>query len=1083
MKQFLLLLALAFSSLLFSQTDYTYVYQADSLLARGIRLFDKQQYKEAEEQYRKIEKVDPKYLTAQYEIAIALSGQQKNDELRKHFEDLYATGRFSELPSLYTVYGSFLSDQKEYEKSEKIFKEGEKYLPHASNFLYNFALLYLRMEQRQQSIDLLERIVTENPNHASSHYLLGIIALEDGKITEGTLALMTYLMVVPNGRYAEEAIVKLNAKFGQNYLEKSKYTFSKSGDDFSELETILRNQLPLNPAYKVRSDFDDIIVRQVQAVVDYSAQHKTGDGFFETTYMPWVKRLSEKNQFEGMSYYMLLGMEKSLGKKLTSKKKKITDFYQEFVQNEFWDYVARRKMDLFGKVQNVTIIFKNGAPFLIGDISGGKKEGKFKMLNDDANLDGELNFVNDMGSGLQKYYNERGEVHMEKNFVENMLDGPRKTYYENGVLSVIENYKADKLNGLTTSYDINGAKQCEINFIDGERDGKFVCTYPNGSKKSESTYVKGKMSGPFAFYNEAGDLTESGMYANDELDGAYKEFYDGKVVKAEATYANGKIQGSFKRYFPSGALQQENAYADGKITKLTVYYATGKVSTESTYNGKGELESYAYYDADGNKYYEEKYRSGKLASGLQYTSKSPKPQELPIAKKPFQIKNFDATDRVVGEFEKGVKNKLWNYYFSSGQLRLKEMYKQGLQNGMAFTYAKNGLMSSATNYVNDSINGQYETFTSGKRDRLYSYVRGHQTGPFKAFYPDGSLSAEGFLVDGDVTGLKYDYWQTGAVSRIDKYIEGELASSEFFNPKGEKQSAFDFKNKNGKFSNGRFGNATTNSYNLVNGAYDGKFVQKDKSGALIIDADFVNNVRHNMYKSYSPSGKIFGETQYYCGRKNGAEKSYDFAGNLRIYQEYSFGEEFGKTIRYYQNKNKMAEYNYLDGELEGDYTYFNQKGEPVVTLFYVGDCLKYYVRKDNTGALTEKVPVTMETAEIVSSYPNGKPAIKYNLVKGSIDGPFAIYGDDGKPQYEAHYKTGMLHGARTEYFANGKVYKKERFLDNNYEGLQEYFSQDGKPIVSVDFKNDEYHGNSLIFTDGKVSVTKKYNSDELIEIN
>ncbi|RZJ29833.1 MAG: hypothetical protein EOO48_06555, partial [Flavobacterium sp.] len=117
-----------------------------------------------------------------------------------------------------------------------------------------------------------------------------------------------------------------------------------------------------------------------------------------------------------------------------------------------------------------------------------------------------------------------------------------------------------------------------------------------------------------------------------------------------------------------------------------------------------------------------------------------------------------------------------------------------------------------------------------------------------------------------------------------------------------------------------------------------------------------------------------------------------------------------------------------------------------------------------------------------SNYPNGKPAIKYNMIKGSIDGTLTIFGEDGKTNYEAQYKNGQLHGVRTEYYANGKAYKKERFQDNNYEGIQEYFAEDGKPLVSVELKNDEYHGNTLIYTGGKLSVTKKYNSDELVEI-
>src|SRR5690606_32711471 len=130
----------------------------------------------------------------------------------------------------------------------------------------NQAILYLRKEEKQKSTDLLKKTVTINPNHASAHYFLGAIALENGNIVEGSLALLSYLAIAPNGKFSNEAIMKLNSKFGENFLTKGSLKLSQSGDNFEELETILRNQLPLRKAYKLKTDIDDVIMRQMQAV-------------------------------------------------------------------------------------------------------------------------------------------------------------------------------------------------------------------------------------------------------------------------------------------------------------------------------------------------------------------------------------------------------------------------------------------------------------------------------------------------------------------------------------------------------------------------------------------------------------------------------------------------------------------------------------------------------------------------------------------------------------------------------------------------------------------------------------------------
>jgi antitoxin component YwqK of YwqJK toxin-antitoxin module len=1082
MRKLLLVFFLVSFSKNYAQTDYAYVYNNDSIIRQGEKLYDTKKYDEAIKEYQKISKVDPKFLNAQYEIGLTLNAQEKKTELKAFLEDLYAKGKMQDYPELYQMYAIFLSNEKEYDLSEKIFKEGEKYLANSSPFLYNYAILYIRKKENQKALDLLKYIITINPNHAQSHYLLGIMAFENGKITEGTLALMSYLALAPTGQFASQAVINLNANFGQDYLNENKLVFSKSGDNFEEIETILRNQLPLKKVYKIKSSIDDKITRQVQAIAEYAVEHKMGDGFFETTYIPWVKDLVEKNQLEGYSYYSLLSMEDKLGKELNKQKKKINSFHDDYLLKDFWPFFAKRKLDISGTVEDVVVSIRNEKPFIIGPQINGEFQGKCKYVNVFGNLNGELNFKNGLLEGLQKYYDEKGKLTEEKYFTAGKLNGKRTTYYENGNIALIENYKDDKLDGISTSYFPNGGKNCEINFTNGERNGTFNCFYEVGTKKNEIDFTDGKLSGKYNSYNESGDLIETYNCLDNKIEGNYLEYFDGKLIKSEGVYKNGDIQESFKSYYPNKTLERENTFALGHITKSTDYFENGKKSYESLYNDKGDLETYSCFDTFGNKYFEEKHKSGELKSGIQFTANAPKGTDVNVTKKTFEMKNFDGTPRITGAFEKGKKTGEWNYMFSSGLTRLKEFYVNAKTTGISTNYNTSGEVTSINNYTNDTISGRYEVYEGKTITQIFNYEKGAQNGPFQTFYSDGALSTEGYMAANDVVFDKFSYSQNGNISAVDHYINNYQTNRKTFDSKGKLENDIDYKNKTGKFTLSFQNGAYTKNYEMKNGILDGKLSSQDKFKNNITEAEYINGKLHNVYKNYSPVGSVLVERNYYCGKLNGSSKHYDYVGNLRLTDEYTFGIENGKTTRYYHNKAKMMEYTDINGVTEGETIYYNQKGEALVIIGNENNMPKYFIRRSKTGELNDKVIIENQTAEISSAYPNGKIAIQYTLNKGSINSKFIINNSEGKPEYECVYKNGSLDGERTEYYANGKPYKKEHFVNNDFDGQQQYFKEDGKLWADISLKNDELHGNTLIYNAGKLVETKKYDSDELVEI-
>ncbi|WP_447637309.1 tetratricopeptide repeat protein [Flavobacterium microcysteis] len=1080
MKNIFIAFVLGLSSVGYSQTDYSFVYDSDSFLREGYLLYEEGKYQEAVKVFDKIVKNDPKFYSAQYEKALALAAGDDKEVAKAFYEDAINNGYAKEEPAFYMAYGSLLSDQKDYDKAEKMFLEALKIYPNSSTLFYNLALLYLRKEERQKSVDYLEKAILINPNHAGSHYLLGLIALEDGRVTEGSMALLAYLSLINEGKGCETAILKLNAKFSENYLDKSKLTFSKSGDNFEEIDVILRNSLPLKNAYKVNSTIDDVITRQVQAIAEYAVEHKMENGFFETTYIPWLADIVKKKQFEGFSYHILLGMKEQLGKKLTSQNKKITAFNETYLAKDFWQVFARRKVDLFGKQEEVVVYLKNNRPYLLGKEENGKKVGKYKLLNEDGNTVGELNLVNDELDGIQKYYDSKGQLTEEKNYSKGKAEGKRTKYYENGNIEFVESYKNDMLDGISTSYYVTGGKSCEMNFVNNERDGLLICYYENGTKKSEINYLKGKLNGIYAQYDGNGNISKTYSYAMDEVDSKVYEYYNGKALKSEIEYKAGKILSPYKIYYPDGTLKEETTYQNNIPATLVSNLANGKKSFETLYDKEGYVATNNYFNGDGVSFFQETLKKGEMKSALQFESGKPKPTDVPL--KNYVLKNLEGSVITKGGYEKGKKKGEWNYFYNTGSLSTKESYENGMLTGLAKTYNIDERPSSVLYYVNDTISGIYESYEHGGLSNLYHYKSGKLNGPHKSFYPNGSVSKENFYVD-DKLYKSTRYWQNGNAKTVTWYVEDTPVKMETYSSEGKKQNEINYVNKNEKMTTTFYGGGEIHEYTLKNGEFEGRYVIKDKNGRIINDNNYTSGIRNGKQLSYSPTGALTGERNYYFGKSDGIGKYYDIAGNLRMSDTDRFGSNTGPMTRYYHNKGKYLEYNQYNGNIEGEAKYYNQKGDNILILGYQNNVLLYYIKLDKNGKLTEKTPVVGQTANIVSSYPNGKTAIEINFVKGNNHGKLLVNNQEGKPEYEVNYDMDLLTGPRIEYYANGKIYKKENFKNSNFEGLQEFFKEDGKPWVTAEYKNDELHGLCKIYTNGIVSQTQRYDSDALVEIS
>ena len=1081
MKQQIVQLFLFFTLISFSQINYSEVYNSQQFIDDGIAQHDAENYLEAIKLYEKVAQTDPLFLKATYEKLYSMGEAEQSEAQKDIFEKIYDTDLMDDLPEFYILYGSFLSNQKMYEKSEEVFKRAEKFIPNASLLNYNLAILYMRMESTQQAVDRLKKCIMHNPNHAASHYFLGLLALENGYVAQGCLSLMGYLVNNPTGKFSTDALSKLNMNMGKNFLEKKEVVFSENDDHFEELDIILRNQLSLNKKYKLNSKIDDVVTRQMQAVLEYSASHEVKNGFFEQIYIPTFAAIFKRNFTSGFLAYSLLSLEEAMKKELKSEKKNVENFVQNFYTKDFWSIYARRNMDFYGKNENVVIWLNEGKPFMIGKNTDDIKEGKYKVVNEFSQTKSDLQYVKDVLNGLQTYYYLNGNKSEETHFKAGIREGLSKEYYENGNLKAIANYKNDELDGLLTTYTPFGGKICEINFLKGKRHGSMECFYADGTRNSSLNYENNELHGTSIYTNQLGDVIGNYTYTNGKPDGDFFEYYDGKAIKSSSKYLDGIIQGERIYYFEDGSKKSLETFENGNSKQTTTYFENGALSTIYLYDENEKLTNTKYYNTQNQLYFEKEYKNELLKNAYQYNEKNEK-TAVNFQKNKFELKSRFGITLSSGKISNGVLEGTWEYFYHTGQLKSIENFEKDIKTGIQKDYSVEGYLTLTYHLENGKYNGLLTRHQFEKTTGNQYFKEDLKEGPFQYLYESGQISYEGFFKEGEQTGLQIGYRQDGSVLNKREIYEDYVLDFTQYKTDGQTiDYTIEYKNLNGLKKTVRNEGCLIEETNYVNGVRHGNSITKDKNGLLVWEGKYVNNQLNGIYKTYHPNGTLNIAANYYNGMVHGESLYHDLLGNLRFSTSYVFDGCKKSGRRFYQNKNKLYTYSEVSGFKDGAYTYFNIHGDVVAQINFVMDLPVSYQILDGENKLSAPIKTTKDF-KIQSKYANGVNAFEMEFKDYLMDGTISVFDKTGTLNYTCVMKKDYFNGPRNEYYDNGKIYKQENFINNNFEGSQYYFAKDGTKLVTANYQEDELHGDFVIYKNNAPFQTKKYNSDELYEI-
>lgn len=374
------------------------------------------------------------------------------------------------------------------------------------------------------------------------------------------------------------------------------------------------------------------------------------------------------------------------------------------------------------------------------------------------------------------------------------------------------------------------------------------------------------------------------------------------------------------------------------------------------------------------------------------------------------------------------------------------------------------------------------------------------------FYPDGTVSSQGMMVDGKPDGYWKTFYKSGVLKSVGKRTNFMLDSVWcFYNEQGkrEKEISYFEDHKNGYYK---------------------EYTTTDSLTYLSSVVMYVNDLRQGMEQHFAPNGALLSEVPFLDNKREG--EAYEYADStivtITIYENDRIissqainrtdqdGRLNGLQIAFFPNGEMKTEANYVHGQLNGLYKLYSQHGQLLQVGNYEHDSLIYssstmvdfedpqekkiYYADSSLqykGAYRNNTPIgvhrhynqqgavisgelydtlgtlvgsgiTLESGEKIGEWqffsPSGKKESEGMFADGKKTGLWKFYYPDETLKQTGYYAEGLYHGLWTFYNYAGDVQKEEEYVHGEREGLSIEYDDEGVKILEGMYKSDTRQG-------------------------
>jgi len=1067
-------------------------FNSGQVIEKAIKYHDQKEYQQAIKVYKTIPRNDTNYSRALYEMALSYSLDSNYTEALKTCDAvLEQEDRAHELNAL-ILKGSILDNNNENSKALKIYDSALLKYPNSQNLLLNKAISLIRVKRIEEAEKILEDLVLVNPYYSSAHMKLATCALQRGRIVPAMMSLFTYLLIHPDGSFYNTAIKLLDniSKNTQDVTEAIEIRKRKE-EVFSQAEQIILSGMALDNKYKLQSDLDDPIVRQLQAVMEVVQYDQDNNDFWMQYYVPLFKNIFSNKMLEPAVHQAFSNVAlESVQRYIKKNGKTIKEAVSELVT--YLNLIRSTKELNFTKRQHAPRIYyyEDNLLYAKGKLDDkekamgeweyyhsngnlkskglynieGKQQGKWEFYFFEGTLNGREEWNNGMRTGLDVSYNQKGNVITRANYLNDKLNGKKETFYATGNLQSISFYKEDSLEGSYIEFYSTGQKHIEATYVNNKLHNIYKSYYGNGKPEIEAIYNEGDLNGPYKTYYDNGSLSFESFYNKGVINGPVKLYHRNGKLKEIKSLQNDNIIGEVKEYNGEGTLVSNIFYENGLANGLAKYYDDdGKLYSTFLFE-KDVLKEAKYFDKTGNEisFSIRKNKSldldGFSPQGFKswhavYNNENQKTGKHSFFYNSGKIKETnDYTNGLLEGYSIG--------YYENGAKQYEIAYKADEKNGPAIYYYPSGNVKSKGWYTADVLSGDWENYNEKQKlTSRYSYLNGDLTGHYEVNYVNGKKDYEEVYYRGWLTAL-HTFDTAGKIISTAKFINGKGNYTALF-PNGQKKFECSY----------------------VNDELHGIFTSYYFDGSLRIKRNYFYGQPDEEYTDYHYGGQIATKGSYKFGKRIGVWKYYSNEGKLWKEENYIDDKVNGTTMYYHPNGKPEYEIQYKEDLRNGTYKQFSDDGQLIIELHFKEDEITGYTYNGNDGKLVPFIALPGGIGKVYAFYSNGTKSLETEYTDGKSNGSFKIYYPNGKIMYQRQDLYGLTNGKLVEYYADGNPKSEYNYFLDNYDGPYKEYYENGKVKEEGKFYNGYQNGEFSYYDEnGKLKSKKHFYYGMLINV-
>lgn len=290
--------------------------EVEQLVKEGIEQYDNGDYKAAIATYKKALKLDKESTLVNYEIAMAYFAQEDYEKAIEH-SDVVIDAKADLIEESYIIKGSALDLLGKPKEAIKAYNKAIKDYPKSHLLCYNLGLTYYKMKDFKEAEDAVQKALKNNPEHASSHLLLGYMMSESGQRAKSLLALYNFLLLEPGGKRGATAFEVLMEETNKGVKKGDDNTINITLSDNGQSDDFMAAELMLSllaasgdlEENKEKTEYELFTsnIESFFAVLGELGEDK--NGFWWDFYVDFFYTMKNEGHVEAFSYYIAQSKE------------------------------------------------------------------------------------------------------------------------------------------------------------------------------------------------------------------------------------------------------------------------------------------------------------------------------------------------------------------------------------------------------------------------------------------------------------------------------------------------------------------------------------------------------------------------------------------------------------------------------------------------------------------------------------------------------------------------------------------------------------------------------------------------------